>query len=278
MQEEKRELFRIGEVASLFHLSVGTLRHYERIGLLLPEYVDPQTGYRYYTTRQFESLNTIRYLRALDMPLDEILGFLRNRDVEKITELLLRQREIVRRKQFALDIVRRKIENRLHQIRDARRSVLDQIQLIEIPNRRIVWLRNEITPSTYLDLETSIRQLEDGQDTALVFLGKVGVGITRESLEQKKYEKYELVFLLLEEEDSYSGAFEYLPSSLCAVVRFCGEHRDAYTYYKMLDDYFSRNGFAVSGFSREITLIDYGLTSNTEEFVTEIQIPVRPIH
>lgn len=30
----ERELFQIGEVARMYHLSVGTLRHYERIGLL----------------------------------------------------------------------------------------------------------------------------------------------------------------------------------------------------------------------------------------------------
>ena len=30
----------------------------------------------------------------------------------------------------------------------------------------------------------------------------------------------------------------------------------------------------VAGFSREITLVDYGLTSDPEKFVTEITIPV----
>ena len=66
------QLYSIGEVASLFHLSVSSLRHYETLGLITPEYIDPATGYRYFSTRQFEPLNTIRYLRALDMPLREI--------------------------------------------------------------------------------------------------------------------------------------------------------------------------------------------------------------
>ena len=30
----------------------------------------------------------------------------------------------------------------------------------------------------------------------------------------------------------------------------------------------------ICGFSREITLIDYGITNDTEKFVTEICIPV----
>ncbi|MFR6344374.1 MAG: MerR family transcriptional regulator [Christensenellales bacterium] len=66
---ESIKLFSIGDVAKLFHISVSSLRYYEKIGLLMPEKVDAQTGYRYYSTRQFEVLNTIRYLRALDMPL-----------------------------------------------------------------------------------------------------------------------------------------------------------------------------------------------------------------
>ena len=64
----------------------------KKIGMLTPEYVDQETGYRYYSTRQFECLNTIRYLRVLDMPLEQIADFLGNRDVERIQELLQQQK------------------------------------------------------------------------------------------------------------------------------------------------------------------------------------------
>ena len=43
MQDKK--LLQIGEVAKIFHVSMGTLRHYEQEGLLEPEYVDEKTGY-----------------------------------------------------------------------------------------------------------------------------------------------------------------------------------------------------------------------------------------
>ena len=64
---DRKNLFPIGEVSKLFHISVSSLRHYEHIGLLTPEYISSDSGYRYYGTEQFEVLNTIRYLRALDM-------------------------------------------------------------------------------------------------------------------------------------------------------------------------------------------------------------------
>lgn len=41
---DKEKLFSIGDVAKLFHLSVSSLRHYEDVGLLIPEYIDPDSG------------------------------------------------------------------------------------------------------------------------------------------------------------------------------------------------------------------------------------------
>ena len=81
---DKGDLVKIGDVAKMFHISVGILRYYEKTGLVKPEYIDNNTGYRYYSTRQFEVLSTIRALRALDMPLEQISDFLHNRDIDKM--------------------------------------------------------------------------------------------------------------------------------------------------------------------------------------------------
>lgn len=99
---DRKGLFSIGEVSKLFHISVSSLRHYEDVGLLYPKYTSPDTGYRYYGTEQFEVLNTIRYLRALDMPLTEIEDFLKNRDISNIEEKLMQQKKIVLEKQQEL--------------------------------------------------------------------------------------------------------------------------------------------------------------------------------
>ncbi len=42
----------IGDFSRATHLSVKTLRYYHRVGLLEPAEVDPDTGYRRYTTRR----------------------------------------------------------------------------------------------------------------------------------------------------------------------------------------------------------------------------------
>ena len=181
---------------------------------------------------------------------------------------------MVAQKQRALEIVQRKIENRLRQIQDALASELDVIRQVDMPARRIAWLHDTLTPKTYLDLEPSIRQLEQPAQESVVFLGKVGVGISRARLEEGTYTEYDRVFLLLDQEDVYQGKEEALPPERCLTVRFRGSHREAEGYYRRLMEYIRRERLEILGPSKEITMIDDGMTSDTEKFVTEIQIPV----
>lgn len=272
---ESIKLFSIGDVAKLFHLSVSSLRHYEAAGLLQPERIDQQTGYRYYSTRQFEVLNTIRYLRALDMPLPEIADFLQNRDVERIEEKLRQQREAVIQKQQELRRIERKIENRLQQLETAQTCPLDTVELVQVPTSRIVWMESSMKIEGYLDMETWIRKLDGSEAEAVVFLGKVGVGLSKEHLQQGRYTPYDCIFLVLDEEDNYSGDVQQLPPALCVRIRFRGSHAQAPEQYEKLTDYIAAHQMEAAGFSREITMIDYGLTNDLQKFVTEISIPVK---
>lgn len=243
------KLFQIGDMAKLFHISVSSLRYYESLGLLTPERVDPDTGYRYYSVRQFEVLNTIRYLRELDMPLPEISDFLKNRDIDRM-------------------------EEKLRRIRDAQDSELDVIKYAASPAMRIVWMDTALKISSSLDMEMPIRELEQSQAETALFLGKVGVGISAENLEAGSFEQYDGVFLILDDEDRFDGKTVLLPETQCVSVRFRGSHTEAAEQYRRLMEHIRAHGMKPSGFSREITMIDYGITSDREKFVTEISIPV----
>ena len=270
-------LFSIGDMAKLFHLSVSSLRHYETVGLLRPERIDPDTGYRYYSTRQFEVLNTIRYLRALDLPLKEIDDFLQNRDIDRMEEKLRQQKAAVMEKQQELQRIARKIDNRLQQLALAQTAVLDKIELVQAPACRMVWLEGSLKINKYVDMETPIGRLLRFDAEAVVFIGKVGVGISAEHLQEGSFSQYDGIFLVLDAEDRFQGETLLLPETTCVRVRFRGSHPQAPKQYEKLLAYLHENCLEVAGFSREITMVDEGLTSDTEKFLTEISIPVRQI-
>lgn len=70
----KRTKLKIGEFSKLMQVTVKTLRHYEQMGLLVPDEVDQWSGYRYYTLEQMQKLNSIRHLKDIGFSLEEIKG------------------------------------------------------------------------------------------------------------------------------------------------------------------------------------------------------------
>ena len=274
--QSKKDLYQIGEVARLFHLSISLLRHYDKTGLVTPEYTDPDTGYRYYSIRQFECLNTIRYLRALDMPLEEIGDFLHNRDTGRIQELLSKQLVQVHKKQQELTVMEHQIKNRLNQIQGALSAHPGEIFLEKKAPLKLACMKKQLNPENYLDLEYSIREMEQGNSPASIFLGKVGVGLFYESLKAHRFKPYDFVFIILEEDDPIKGQVIHIPESIWAIVRFHGSHEQAPGFFEKLLAYFKDEGFAPESFALEMTLIDYGFTHDQSQFITEIQIPLNP--
>ena len=271
---ERKELFTIGEIGKLFHMNIRTLRYYDAAGLLKPEKTDPDTGYRYYSTKQFERLNTIKYLRALDMPIERIIRFFENKDTDTLMELLKEQQEEIRLHRERLDRIARKLERRISQLNGALDSRLDEIRAVHLPRRQIAFLRREIPLEE--DLEYPLRELERRNDlNAVMFLGKVGVSVSREQLLRRQFDGFSEIFVVLEQEDGYEGAEEFLEENDYLLIRYSGTHKDAGTYYEKLLAYMKEHRLDCCGDSVEITLIDSGFTNDTEKYITELQIPVK---
>ena len=82
-------LMPIGRFSRQTGLSVKALRHYDEVGILRPARVDPETGYRSYSTEQVRRAETIRLLRRLELRLDEIASVLETNDHAQVRAVLL---------------------------------------------------------------------------------------------------------------------------------------------------------------------------------------------
>ena len=269
-------LLRIGEVARLFNLSVGTLRHYEQMGLLEPAHIDHASGYRYYGVRQLSTLNTISHLRVLDLPLAQIREFVTTRDVDLMQRQLAQQQELIERKRRELERVSRKIDDRLVLLRDALNAELDTIRETGAPELRCAVLRERVNPTDAYALEWQIRQLQKGQHETFVFLGNLGVGIAPERIATGDFDGYDEVFLLLDDTDDYLGDVEVRSAARCLSVSFRGTHGQAALRYERLLDYMRERNLSPAGPSREIALIDDIISDDPATYVTQITVPVAP--
>jgi DNA-binding transcriptional MerR regulator len=72
IDEGKDLLLPIGIFARRSRLSMKALRLYDKLGLLVPADVDPESGYRRYRESQLATARLIVMLRRLDMPLSQV--------------------------------------------------------------------------------------------------------------------------------------------------------------------------------------------------------------
>lgn len=80
--------YSIGETAKLANTTIETLRHYDRIGLLKPAKVNPESGFRYYTDKELVYLHVIDFCKRNNMPLADIKQLFRNDKYDHVIEIL----------------------------------------------------------------------------------------------------------------------------------------------------------------------------------------------
>lgn len=85
-KKESQKLYKIGMFSQMNRVTVKALRYYDELGLLKPEYVEQENGYRYYTSAQLPQLHRILALREMDFTLEEIQQIFNGADEEKLLQ------------------------------------------------------------------------------------------------------------------------------------------------------------------------------------------------
>jgi DNA-binding transcriptional MerR regulator len=104
------ELLSIGRFSRLSGLSVKALRHYDEIGLLPPEAVDAETGYRFYGATQLQTAEAVRRLRRLELPLEDIRRLLEAREPDTVREVLVEHQRRLATRASELHTARQKLQ------------------------------------------------------------------------------------------------------------------------------------------------------------------------
>lgn len=109
--EQPAGLVPIGRFARCTGLSIGALRHYDSLGLLVPARTAPASGYRYYAPDQVEPARLIAALRDLEVPLEVIRELLHVPPAERRRRLSTHY--------AALEAESWRLQRRAHRLRQA---------------------------------------------------------------------------------------------------------------------------------------------------------------
>ena len=129
----------IGELSKYCQVTVKTLRHYEKLGLLVPNEVDEWTRYRYYDLAQVQQLNGILRLKAMGFRLEEIRDLFdegtHRPSATQIDEKIRETEEMMARLQQRLEVLR-KMGDSIRQIADMDRFSIQPLPSIIVASHR----------------------------------------------------------------------------------------------------------------------------------------------
>jgi len=109
----KDELLSIGEMAKLSGAGIRALHYYERKNILKPAYVDPITGYRYYSLSQLNFIFLIMNCVEFNIPLKNITSVIDTDDVSVLKKFLENSNDVLEKKANLLKMASRAIKKAL---------------------------------------------------------------------------------------------------------------------------------------------------------------------
>ena len=188
-----KNLISIGQMARLNNISVQTLHHYERLGLLLPKYRDPNSGYRYYSILQSRKLDLILHLKDLGMPLPEIKKLISGGSVQKHQSRLIAQRENLKKKISELQQMQRAVETSLQNMENYNKAPkAPEVVFEHIPSRKILVYDGEynIYEGSYSTFQYSMREFKKRLSMGHLpqpFFYNVGAIIRKKHFAQRRF-------------------------------------------------------------------------------------------
>lgn len=269
----KKNFYKIGEISKLYNISSDTLRHYDKIGLISPDFVG-ENGYRYYSQKQIWKLNTIRNFRSLGIGLDDIQEFLDERNLKTTEEILEFQLETLKMKILRLEELKEEVENKIENINYFKNfKDYDKPILKYIPDRKIIKSKGVFKKDWEIDFEIKILNKKTKYEGDNILTdNEIGAVITKENFKKSEYETFSETFIINEERG------EVLKGGYFLTLIFRGSYKYSKKYYGILKKFLKENNYDIIGDILEIYHIEVHITENEEEYITEIQIPVEKVN
>ena len=137
----KEHYLSLGRFARAGQLSRKALRLYDELGILVPDYVDPSSGYRYYSPGQLERARFIRMLRGMEMPLADIRRVLVATTADEALQLVS---ECIRDFETRVKRVRRASEKVLAHLRKEPEKIMFEISVKTYPAQKVATIKRRI--------------------------------------------------------------------------------------------------------------------------------------
>ena len=261
--------FLAGEMARLHNISKQTLIYYDRIGLIRPREVDPDTGYRYYHLDQSEDLDMILFLKGLGMKLKEIMAFRGQASSRDRIRLLEAQGRTIQKRLDQILRTRRQLETMVSSLR-ASLGIQPFEKGIRWMEKRLLMSRPIAPPQDLYAMELSFKEMfRTARENFYADIHDILVWVEDGPDGEEIFKRVAL--------PSEDRANDHLPAGFYAYLFHKGPYEDLAASRKMLLSFVTESEHRGTGPVIERVLLSKLAVSREEDFLIEIQMPVERI-
>lgn len=268
----------IGEFSKICEVSTKTLRYYDEIGLIHPDEIHPENGYRYYSIQQVKRMLFINRLKSYHFSLEEIKTILesdKDTSDEKLGLALHRKRKEIRGKLNALEYALKQINSDISNLENGIQimSFLDniEVQLVDAQPMNILSVRQLMSTDDYAEgYGKHFNRLYE--KIATEKLTMIGPPMTIYHILENHPTGYDTEFAIPVEE-RVKGTRD-LRGGLCAKSVLKGSYSELTSVYARLREWIENEGYALAGSPYEIYETDPSVAAVPEDNVTEVYFPV----
>lgn len=264
-------LFSIGEVSKYQNISKQTLIFYDKIGLFQPAYVDPKNGYRYYSSSQIDSLDTILIMKKIGFTLQEIKNHMQSYTIDNSLLALRKQLSVIDRQIEELRLIRNRVEHRCGQMERARAYQKKESSVtVEKVKPQYILYREVEQPYSLRETSIATKQCfsQAFQEQLPIFF-QCGVIVPLKHILEERFTESTVAFLPVEKTDKAQNIRE-IPAGTCASIYHVGDYLSIGRSYRKLLEYCREQSLKIVSDSYEFCINDYITSHDESEYITKI--------
>lgn len=246
----------IGQMARLNNISVQTLRHYEKVELLKPSYTNEDTGYRYYSLKDFSTIDLIKQCKAMGMSLEEIKEVTNNyTSLDSISNILNNQKQIIDEKIKELENIRNKIEYMSNTLSISLEKGINKVFIKQ--NKERLFIKYNYTDRYTDEFEINLRKvlLEVERDYENVN-AEIAFTTSYKDMNDNEEVIYKNVMINLGEEIFFEDEkLVKVPAGNYLTMYFDDAYRNSSKYYHTIMNYIQKNNIKTIGDFHEIYIM-----------------------
>ncbi len=270
--DQKTRLLTIGQFAALHGINKKTLMWYDEIGLFKPAFVHPENGYRFYNYHQSSLLETILMLRDLDVSVGEIREFVKHRSAGSLKSLLDEKIPELDVRLSHLKAVRKTLCNHRQNMETLLTMDLDEFYVVRKEACSLVTVNIDRETSYDRAVEMIVAKTRE-YELRRLHDASYGTMIPVKSLRLGDYDDYCGLFIEIPFSIQKAG-LHIQPCGTYLRTFFRGNWKEMSDKYQELFAFAKKHGLEPFGFSYE-TIINETVTDHEEDYIVQIEIPVR---